>query len=69
MPLIRIELNGLQREIPEGSSIQELLSIEGAERQQVAVIVNERIIRPDGRAECILRQDDRVELLVFAGGG
>lgn len=67
--MIRIELNGQTREIHEGSSVADLLVLDGADRQQVAVVVNERIVRPDDRPACILQENDQVEVLVFAGGG
>jgi sulfur carrier protein len=67
--MIRIELNGQTREIPEGFSVADLLVVDGADRQQVAVVVNERIVRPDARPVCILQENDQVEVLVFAGGG
>ncbi|NTU68878.1 MAG: sulfur carrier protein ThiS [Chlorobiaceae bacterium] len=67
--MIRIELNGQPREIPDGSSITDLLAIDGADRRQVAVVVNELVIRPDDRSAHILRKGDQVDVLVFAGGG
>jgi len=69
MPLIQIALNGERREIPEGSSVAELLAISGADRQQVAIVVNEKIVRPDERQAHILQNDDQIDVLVFAGGG
>jgi len=67
--MIRITLNGEKREFPSGSSVADLLKLECAESQKVAVIVNENIVRPDDRASLILQDGDQVELLVFAGGG
>ncbi|HWQ26511.1 MAG TPA: sulfur carrier protein ThiS [Chlorobaculum sp.] len=69
MSLIQIALNGEKREVREGSSVADLLAVSGADRQQVAVVVNERIVRPDDRQSCILQKNDQVDVLVFAGGG
>jgi sulfur carrier protein len=67
--MIQIALNGQRLDIPEGSSVTDLLAVEGADRQQVAVVVNELIVRPDDRNTCILKMNDQVDVLVFAGGG
>ena len=69
MPTIAITLNGERREIPAGATVSELLVIAEADRQPVAVVVNENIVRPDQRDSCILQDEDQVEILVFAGGG
>ena len=69
MPTIAITLNGERREIPAGATVSELLVITEADRQPVAVVVNENIVRPDQRDSCILQDEDQVEILVFAGGG
>lgn len=69
MDMISINLNGELREIPASSSVDDILELAGTGRQQVAVVVNERIIRPDERATTILRENDQVDVLVFAGGG
>ena len=67
--MITIELNGKEQSLPPGSTVTDLLSIIGTEGTTVAVVVNEDIIRPDNRSTRQLQQGDRVELLVFAGGG
>jgi len=69
MKMITITLNGERTGIPEGSSVLDLLSIAGADRKQVAVVVNETIIRPADRSATTLKENDQVDLLVFAGGG
>ncbi|HWR02132.1 MAG TPA: sulfur carrier protein ThiS [Chlorobaculum sp.] len=69
MPMIKITLNGQAREIAGGSSVAELLALSGADRQQVAVVVNEQIVRPEERKARILEENDQVDVLVFAGGG
>jgi sulfur carrier protein len=69
MSTIGITLNGERREIPAGTTVAGLLVIADALHQPVAVVVNENIVRPDQRDSCILRDEDQVEILVFAGGG
>jgi sulfur carrier protein len=69
MNKILIELNGERQEIARGSSVVDLLTITGADRRHVAVVVNERVVRPEERPGLILEENDRVDILVFAGGG
>jgi len=69
MPTIAITLNGESREIPAGATVSELLVIAEADRQPVAVVVNENIVRPEERPSRVLQAGDQVEVLVFAGGG
>ncbi|MEI6652084.1 MAG: sulfur carrier protein ThiS [Chlorobiaceae bacterium] len=67
--MITIELNGQQQPLPPGSTVSDLLSIIGSDGKSVAVVVNDRVIRPENRPSHLLQEGDRVELLIFAGGG
>ncbi len=67
--MITIELNGQQQPLPEGSAVSDLLATIGCDGKSVAVVVNEQIIRPDNRSAHLLHEGDKVELLIFAGGG
>jgi sulfur carrier protein len=67
--MITIELNGKEEQLPSGSDVNRLLSIIGSDGNNVAVLVNDRSIRPENRSTHLLRQGDRVEILIFAGGG
>ncbi len=67
--MITIELNGQQQPLSPGSTVNDLLAIVGSDGKSVAVLVNDRIIRPENRATHQLQEGNRVELLIFAGGG
>ncbi|NTV92871.1 MAG: sulfur carrier protein ThiS [Chlorobiaceae bacterium] len=67
--MITIELNGENHTIPRGYSVCDLLKETGTEGKTVAVVVNELIIRPENRSLHLLIEGDRVEILIFAGGG
>jgi len=67
--MITITLNGQQREIQEGSSVEDILGIIGAEKQRVAVVVNENIVYPEKRGSVLLQEKDLVEVLSFVAGG
>lgn len=66
---ITIQLNGEPCTLPEGSTLDDLLAIIGSEGKTIATLVNDRIVRPENRAACTIDAGDRVELLIFAGGG
>ncbi|UZJ40216.1 sulfur carrier protein ThiS [Prosthecochloris sp. SCSIO W1101] len=67
--MITITLNGEQRNVQNGSSVDDLLGIIGAETQRVAVVVNENIVYPEKRSSQILQENDQVEVLAFVEGG
>jgi sulfur carrier protein len=67
--MITIELNGKEEQIPSQSTVSELFSIIGSDGKNVAVLVNDQIVRPDNRSAHKLLEGDRVEILIFAGGG
>ncbi len=67
--MITIELNGKEQSLPPVSTVTDLLSTIGTEGATVAVVVNDDIVRPENRSTRQLQQGDRVEILVFAGGG
>lgn len=67
--MITITLNGEQRNVQTGSSVDDLLGIIGAETQRVAVVINENIVYPEKRSSRILQENDQVEVLAFVEGG
>ena len=67
--MITIILNGEQRDINDGSTVDDILNIIGAEKQRVAVVVNENIVYPQKRSSFVLQENDQVEVLAFVGGG
>lgn len=67
--MITIELNGTSHEAEEGRSLAELLDSIGSNGKSVATVVNDQIVRAPERPLHIIREGDRVEVLVFAGGG
>ena len=67
--MITITINGEKREFNEGSTVSDVLNNMGAEKQRVAVVVNENIIYPENRSSVVLQENDDVELLVFVEGG
>ncbi len=64
-----VTLNGQGREVPEEVTVLGLLETIGMAPGRVAVEVNGRVIRRDGFSRVTLREDDRVEVVHFVGGG
>ena len=62
-------LNGESFEWDGQGALLELLASIGSKPDQVAVMVNDEVVVKSDRAGCRLRQGDRVEVLIFAGGG
>ena len=65
----RIHVNGEAREVPDGTSLAELLEQRGLRPEQVAVELNQQLVTRDARAATWLREGDRVELVTLVGGG
>lgn len=55
--------------MPEGISVAKLLELLGARSEDVAVEVNEAVVRRARHAEALLKPLDRVEVVTFVGGG
>ncbi|MBN1278890.1 MAG: sulfur carrier protein ThiS [Chlorobium sp.] len=66
---ITIQLNGEPCTLQAGSTLQELLLNSGTDGKTIATLVNDHIVRPENRPEYRLEAGDRVEMLIFAGGG
>ncbi len=66
---MRLAVNGEDKQIEDGASLEKLLCECGARAERVAVLVNGRVVPARDRAGWKLRESDRIEILMFAGGG
>jgi thiamine biosynthesis protein ThiS len=66
---IRIEVNGSERDVPAGHTIEDLLDTLGVDRRLVVVELNREIVRRTEIADIKLQDGDRLELVHFVGGG
>ena len=64
-----MRVNGEPRELPSGTSVAALVQVLGLRPEQVAVERNERLVPRAARAEVVLTDGDRVELVTLVGGG
>ena len=68
-PSIRIRLNGQERDIPEGSSIADLLQLAGYGERRVAVERNGEIVPRSQHAQTPVAAADHLEVVHAIGGG
>lgn len=66
---MRVFVNGDAMDCEDTTTIDSLLGILGADRERVAVMVNERVVARAERAGVALRDGDAIEVLRFCGGG
>ena len=66
---IAIAVNGEARQVPEGASVAELLSLIGLAAPKVAVERNLEIVPRSAWATTALVPGDRLEIVHFIGGG
>ncbi len=67
--LLRLEINGERRELATGLSLQELVQFLKLKPEQIAIELNQVVIRRTEWARTMLKEDDRVEIVHFVGGG
>ena len=66
---MRIHINGELREIEEDMSLPELITILKLKAEQVAIELNQKVVRRAQWESTLLQADDRVEIVHFVGGG
>ncbi|MCC6125880.1 MAG: sulfur carrier protein ThiS [Pirellulales bacterium] len=66
---MQIELNGENREAPEGITVADLLEVLKLAGKPVAVEVNRELVIKARHAEHHLAPGDRVEVVSLVGGG
>ncbi|MBP5435638.1 sulfur carrier protein ThiS [bacterium] len=67
---MRITVSGERREVKEGTTVAELLTIENVEMPDyVSVSVNEDFVLHKDFGNTVLKDGDEVEFLYYMGGG
>ena len=66
---MQIVVNGESREVPPQINLQDLLRLLELKEDRVAVELNRDIVRRDRWPEIRLRDQDRLEIVQFVGGG
>ena len=65
---MKIKVNGEDREVPEGTTVAELIARYNLTPDKVAIELNRRLIR-SGAYGTALNSGDEVEIVTFVGGG
>ena len=66
---MRIHVNGESRELSEGLLLSELLDLLELPVQRIAVELNREVVRRADWNKTVLKNDDRIEIVHFVGGG
>lgn len=66
---MRIHINGELREIKEQTSLPELIATLKLKSEQVAIELNQKVVRRAQWESTVLQANDRVEIVHFVGGG
>ena len=67
--MMKVFVNGQEREVPAGSSVADLLAELDLAKRRVAVERNRSIVPRDGYESSRLAEGDRLEIVHFVGGG
>ena len=66
---MKLFLNGKAVEMPDDLTIAGLLKAKGLNPETVIIEHNLELIKRESWADIILKEDDRLEILSFVGGG
>lgn len=64
-----IVVNGNQTDIPDSSTISDVISLLGLKSERVAVELNKKIVRRAEWGSTTIAEGDRLEVVHFVGGG
>jgi sulfur carrier protein len=66
---MKLIINGENRELPDGLSVEGLIAHLGVRKETVVAEVNRKIVQAGQRDGWKLSDGDQVELIQFVGGG
>jgi sulfur carrier protein len=66
---VKLTVNGEAREVPDGSTVAQLLASLQVTVGRVAVEVNTAVVRRAQHEQHQLAEGDQVEIVTFVGGG
>jgi thiamine biosynthesis protein ThiS len=66
---MKLTVNGESTDYDGEATLAGLVASVNADPARVATMLNDEIVKQDGRAATALNEGDRVEILSFAGGG
>jgi thiamine biosynthesis protein ThiS len=66
---MRITVNGEEKDVREGLTVEVLIKELGIRREGTAIEVNKQIVPKLRYGSALLKPGDRVEIVTFVGGG
>jgi thiamine biosynthesis protein ThiS len=66
---LRIQVNGRPQEVEENLSLSQLIASLNLKPDQIAIELNQKVIRRGDWQDTDLRDDDKIEIVHFVGGG
>lgn len=64
-----INLNGKEEVLQEGITVQDLIAFKGLDPDTVIVEYNNDLVQKETWTGIVLKENDRIEVLRFVGGG
>ncbi len=64
-----VQINGEKREVAEGLPLDSLIKALNLTPERIATELNHRVVRRSEWSATVLREDDRIEIVHFVGGG
>jgi thiamine biosynthesis protein ThiS len=64
-----IQINGEPRDVKEATTVAELVDILSLKAEQLAIELNQQVVRRAQWNTTMLQADDKVEIVHFVGGG
>ena len=66
---MRIKINGEPQEVEQGINLSKLVATLGLKPEQIAIELNQNVVRRADWPNTLLRPDDNIEIVHFVGGG
>ena len=65
---MNVIVNGEPRDLPDGTTLRQLVEQHNLKPEKVAIELNKRLARAD-KYDLLLKNGDEVEIVTFVGGG
>ena len=67
--VIAIQVNGLRRDVPYGTTLEDLISLFHLQKKSIVVERNRQVVDKAAYAVTPLKENDKIEIVHFVGGG
>ncbi|HLN99982.1 MAG TPA: sulfur carrier protein ThiS [Pyrinomonadaceae bacterium] len=66
---MQIQINGEPREVEQNLSLANLVEVLNLKAEQIAIELNQKVVRRAQWNEILLQASDQIEIVHFVGGG